>query len=102
MRALCESALAISTRWRLPTESCADRRAHVEVADVERGEQLARPLAHRAPVDRAEAVLRRVPHENVFGDGQLGEEQELLVDRGDAGLLRRPRARRSWSACRRA
>ena len=66
----------------------ADRRAHVEVADVERVQHLARALAHRAPVDRAEAALRRVAHEDVFGDRQLGEEQELLVDRRDAGLLR--------------
>ena len=87
MRALCESALAISTRWRLPTESWPTGCAHIEVADVERVEHLARAVAHRAPVDRAKTVFRRVPHENVFGDGQLGEEQELLVDRRDARLL---------------
>ena len=89
-------ALAVADR------ELADRRAHVEVADVERGEHLARPLAHPAPVDRAEAALRGVAHEDVFGDRQLGEEQELLVDRRDARLLRLLGRGEGRSACRRA
>ena len=39
-------------------------------------------------------VLRRVAEEDVLGDGQLGEEQQLLVDRGDAAVARLARGDR--------
>jgi hypothetical protein len=76
----------------------ADReRAHgavdVEVVDVEGGQDLARPGPRRAPVDAAEPAAGRVAGEDVLGDSEFGEEQQLLVDRGDAGRLRRLWAR---------
>ena len=58
MRAFCESALAISTRCRLPTESAPTTRADVEVVDVERGEQLARP-ARASPASRSRRSASR-------------------------------------------
>ena len=96
-RAFWLSALAISTRWRLATErvptltstsrswlssessSCRERRRI--------SPQSSRPIPS----------LRRVAEEDVLGDGQLGKEQQLLVDGGDAagrGVARGDRLQR--------
>ena len=71
----------------------ADEPRDVEVVDVERGEQLPRLGVHRRPVEGAEAGARRVAHEDVLGDAQRREQQQLLEDRGDAGGLGIVRAR---------
>ncbi len=89
-RALMERALAISTRWRLPTFSVPDLAVHVQVVDVQRGQDLAGPRGHGAPVDDAEAIAsaaRGVAHEDVLGHGELRVEAQLLVHRGHAGGL---------------
>ena len=58
-------------------------------------EELPRPRAHRAPVDAAARLARRVAEEDVLGDRQLGEQQQLLVDGGDAGARAARAARRN-------
>ena len=87
-RAFWESALAISTRWRLATERVPT------LASTSRSwlSRLSRSwrdaAAHLRPVEAAEAEGGGVAEEDVLGDGELGEEQELLVDGGDAALDR--------------
>ena len=63
----------------------ADDAIGLQVVNRERGQQIRRLLAHRAPVEPAEACARRMPHEDVLGDGELGKQQQLLIDRRDAG-----------------
>ena len=63
---------------------------HVQVVDVQRGQDSRARVVHGPPVDDAEALAapaRGVAHEDVLGDGELGVEAELLVHRGDAGGL---------------
>ena len=64
----------------------AEQRRRVDV-EVEPREELGRPAAHRAPVDAAEAA-RLAAEQDVLGHGQVREEVDLLVHRGDAGGLR--------------
>src|SRR5579883_516186 len=66
----------------------ADDAVGIEIVNFERGEQLFRLLAHRSPIDPAKSAARRMAHENVLGDGEFGEEQQLLIDRGDADAPR--------------
>src|SRR5277367_5846685 len=56
--------------------------------DLERREQGLGALAHRAPVEAAAESARGVAHEDVFRDGQLGKQQQLLIDRRHAGASR--------------
>ena len=56
----------------------------VDMRAVEIVEQRARLRAHHAPVHAAERRARRVADEDVFGDGQLRKEQQLLIDDRDA------------------
>src|SRR5215471_13060736 len=70
----------------------ADDLADVEVMDVERRQELLSLPAHRAPIDGAEPRPRRMAEEDVLGDRQLREKQQLLIDRRDAGALRLERA----------
>ena len=44
--------------------------------------------AHRPPVDAARARQRRVTKEDVFGDAELGKQQQFLIDRRHAGAAR--------------
>ena len=71
----------------------AEQRVRIDV-EVEPREELRRAAAHRAPVDRTEA-MRLPPEHDVLGDRQVREEVDLLVHRRDArGLrLRRPAER---------
>ena len=56
-RASCDSAVAISTRWRLATESVADRRVDVEIVACRAGRGArARRWRIAAPVERAAAA----------------------------------------------
>jgi hypothetical protein len=66
----------------------ADQQVRIEVVDIEVGQQLQRPPSHLGPVDPAEPPLRRMPHEDVLGDGQLREQQQFLIDGRDPGRLR--------------
>ncbi len=54
---------------------------------AEAAEQLARPGAHRGPVDEPEAATRLPADEDVLGDREVREERRLLVDDRDAGGL---------------
>src|SRR5262249_13015410 len=71
----------------------ADDLADVEIMDIEGRQELLSLAAHRAPIDGAEPRSRRVAEEDVLRDRQLGEKQQLLIDRRDAGALRLERAR---------
>ncbi len=62
-----------------------DLRAGV-VAQADAVQQFGRLLLRLAPVDDAAAV-QFAAEEDVLGDGQLGDERELLVDDRDAGGL---------------
>ncbi len=71
----------------------ADRKpAHVvvgvEIVDLQRRQQLARACVHGGKVDAAETGLGRMAKKDVFGHRQLGEQQQLLIDRRHAGLAR--------------
>ena len=67
----------------------ARRAAHVE-GDAEGGEDLLGLTEHLPPIgDRAAALMA---DEDVFGHVEIGEEERLLVDRGDAVALRLGRA----------
>ena len=59
-----------------------------EIVDLQRGQQRLGALAHRAPVEAAAEAARGVAHEDVLRDGQLGKQQQLLIDRRDAGAAR--------------
>ena len=56
----------------------------VDMRAVEVVEQRARIRAHHFPVHAAQRPARRVADEDVFGDGQLWKEQQLLIDDRDA------------------
>ena len=71
-------ALAIGDRQR------RDFGVDVDMLAVEIVEQRARLGAHLAPVHAAERRARRMADEDVFGDAQLGKEQQLLIDDRDA------------------
>ena len=58
------------------------------VAETDPGEQLSGALLRLDPVDDTEPA-RLVAEEDVLGDGQLGDEGELLMDDDDPGLLAR-------------
>ena len=73
----------------------AERRAHVD-GDAEAREDLAGAGVRGLPVDQA-AAPRLVAHGDVLGHAAQRHQVQLLVDRGDAGVLRlarrgRPRA----------
>ena len=57
-------------------------------AHAEPGKRRLHLAAHRLAVDPAEAVRGLAAHEDVLRDRQVGEERGLLVDDGDARLLR--------------
>ncbi len=70
----------------------ADNLVGGEIVDLERGEQRLGFRPHRPPVDPAAAAMRRVAEEDVLGDGEFREQQQLLVngrDPGALGVLRR-------------
>ena len=56
--------------------------------DAEPGQMLARHLRHVPPAHRAEAVGRLAAEEHVLGDGQIGNDRQLLVHHADAGSER--------------
>ena len=89
---MSDSALAISTRCRLATES--ELTGAVTSSSWISSE--ARISAARARIARQsmppQRVARRVAEEDVLGHGQLGEQQQLLEHGGDAGGLRLLRA----------
>ena len=58
-----------------------------EIVDLERGQKRFRLGAHGAPVDPAHPRARRMAEENVLRHRQLGEQQQLLIDRRHAGAL---------------
>ena len=43
---------------------------------------------HLPPVECAKRTFGRVPHENVFSDGEFGKQQQFLIDGRDTGFLR--------------
>ena len=63
----------------------ARRISHVQ-RDAEFGEDRFGLAKHLPPVDHRSAVL--VADEDVLGDIQIGKQQRLLIDRGDAKTLR--------------
>src|SRR6185437_3905132 len=60
----------------------------VEFVDIERGDERAGALAHSGKVDAAEAALRRMAEKDVLRHRQFREQQQLLIDGGDAGAPR--------------
>ena len=62
----------------------ARRAAHVE-GDAELGEDRLGVAEHLPPADHLAAVL--MADEDVLGDVEVGKEQRLLIDRGDAEAL---------------
>ncbi len=52
-------------------------------------QQIDRALAHRGPVDQAEATAWRMAQIDVLGHRQVVEQHGFLVDRRDAGARRR-------------
>ena len=66
----------------------AHRRGDVELVDLERGQDLGGAGAHGGPVHAAPTVARGVAQEDVLGHAQIGEQQQFLEHRGDAGGLR--------------
>ena len=57
----------------------ADAVIDVDVLALQPVQQLARALAHLRPVEPAPRGARRMAHEDVLGDRQVGEQQQLLV-----------------------
>src|SRR5690606_30106213 len=51
--------------------------------EADRGEQLAGSIARLRPIDQA-ALRRKIRDADVFGNAQIAEKVELLVDEGDA------------------
>src|SRR5262245_19073099 len=51
----------------------------IEMVRVEFVEKLTRTGAHRRPIETAPAFARRVIDEDVLGDGELREQQKLLI-----------------------
>ncbi len=86
MRSLssCDRPLAISTICCWPGERVPTG-ARIDV-DLEVGQDLARPLDHRAPPDDAERVGGLAAGIDVLGDAQRAHEAALLEDHGDAGV----------------
>ena len=80
-RTLSEIALAISTDLLRGQREAARRVSHVE-SDAELGEDRFGLAKHLPPVDHGAAVL--VADENVLGDVEIGKQQRLLIDGGDA------------------
>ena len=74
-------SLAVADRQRADDLVCG------QIIDLERGEERFGPGAHGAPVDAAHSGARRVTEKNVLRDRQLGEEQQFLINRGDASAL---------------
>ncbi len=65
------------------------RRAGVNL-HLQTGEDRLRPAVHFRPVELFEnAFIQILTDKNVFGDRQLIEQDGLLVNRGDAHLMRR-------------
>ena len=84
--ALWCSALATSTICCCATPSWLTSGARVDV-QVQLGQQLPGLVVHLRPV-QGDPALDFAAQEDVFGDGQVGDLVELLVDGGDAGDLR--------------
>ena len=83
---LVEQGLGDLHHLLLADAEAAHRRARVD-AQMQARQQLTGASVHGAPVEeRTHAQLR--PQEHVLGDGELGDEVELLVDRHDAGIAR--------------
>ena len=104
------SALATSTSWRSPGErrSSGVSGGEVEIDLARAARASARAMACRSMSASGPKRRRGKPvEEDVLGDGQVGEEIELLVDEGDAvaaGVGRDRagrRARRRDASCRR-
>ena len=87
MRASCDSARRISTRCRLPTDSAPTIWSAARSSISSEASSASALVAHGAPVDPARPGARRVAEEDVLGDGELGKQQQLLIDRRDAGAL---------------
>ena len=68
--------------------------------DLEPGEQRARLVVHRLPVEQAEAAAFAA-EADVLGDRAIGDEIDLLIDRADALGLRVLRRTRLEGARRR-
>ena len=86
-RASSETAFAISmTCWSAIERPSAGRSGSMRTPSRRKSDSTSR--AHRPAVDPAEAADGLAAHEDVLGDRQVGEERGLLVDDGDARLLR--------------
>ena len=64
----------------------SDPLARVDV-EAEARQESGRTLAHRPPVDDAEAPRRLRAEEDVLGDREVGRDRELLVHHADTGVL---------------
>ena len=87
-RAFCDNALAISMRWRLATESRAYLGVDIEVSDPELTSSRSRRERSRICAQSSAPHLPagRVIEEDVLGHRQFGEQQQFLIDDGDADL----------------
>ena len=75
--------MAISTSCCSPTRRLATR-ASGSRSSAEAAEQIACGGAHALAVDHQAGDARLAAEKDVVGDGELGNEVELLVDDGDA------------------
>src|SRR5690606_23199063 len=73
--------LAVAYRQR------ADFALHVDVVNVERGEDFTRPPIHRPPIDHTKSVAWRVTDKDILGDGEFRIEAQFLINRSDTALL---------------
>ena len=83
-RASCASARAISTICCWLTGRRADLRAAGSTLKPMRSNSAAASAADLAPVDRADAVGRIAFEKDVLGDGELGDQRDLLEHHLDA------------------
>ena len=84
--------MAISTRWRLATESVLTGAVTSSSWMSSEARISAARTRIAAPVDPAPGAAGGVAEEDVLGHGQVGEQQQLLEHGGDAGRLRLLRA----------
>ena len=90
MRALIDSAFAISTICCLPTVRFFDEIGRLEVVDAQLVQQALRFREQAAPQDLPEAAGELPVEEDVLGYRELLDQVELLVDDGDARPPRPP------------
>ena len=89
--ALRLTARAIATICRVAALKTPERPLDVDI-DLEAPQDRGRLGIEAAPIDQAQAA-RLAPEKDVLGDAAQGHEVDLLIDGGDAGVLRRMRCR---------